>query len=328
MNNYEEIKQALAEGNLKQAMLIAFCNNLQLTIKTTVNRLDNQQNHIETNLNLLSGIKTQLELETLQIQDAKYTNFHQQQVKLAYETWQKNRETLIKLFEILAGNSINIELESSPIYPDNSKDFDDNIPLEIEPNIDEEFENFDLELVTEEKEQLITNNYDDFPEEEAEYEYEIDSQIQSNFDSETEENWVDEIVDIVDIQAEEEEEEEINNSVFKGEINEDLEFDDFPVDQESELEDQEEIITEEVEIDEVEAEENWDDLDWEIENNQEEIAENENMEVAIQQESSPSLEVDDDWQEWLNDDDLPSDKDNYDVDKIDWNQEDWQEKNN
>lgn len=330
MSNYEEIKQALAEGNFKQAMLIAFSNNLKLKFKTTVKQQDIQPKIIETSFNLIQGVETRIESEILDSNYQHITDFHRQQLHSAYETWEKNRETLIKIFQLLSGNPVNFGETENKLEADTEVNFVNEIPLAVEQNVNDEFENFDAELVTKAvREEEITHDNDSV-EEEEEFEYEITNQQESSaiFEEERGVNWVDEINDS----------EEVTESLVSDEFDVNSEFDDLPIG-ETNIEEKEEIIEEEVEIEETQTEENWDDLDWgdeaeetekteETEETEETQETEEIIEKPINQESSPSLEVDDDWQEWLDEDDLPTNKEGYDVEKIDWNQEDWQDAKN
>lgn len=307
MSNYEEIKQALAEGNWQQAMLIAFSNSLQLKLTSTVRVPNFEAKRIETIFNLIQGLETQIESEILASNYQHLLDFHQQQLNSADEIWQKNRETLVKIFQLLAGNLGNLPEEKNNLSRENSEKYVAEISFPLGEKTADNLEQFDLQLVTQAREGEDEEQISDGEESD------------SMFEAEISENWIDELNENEKVQ--------INESFEDENLGGASQLEDLPIVEEdiTDGEEKEEIVEEEIVMEEQPAE-NWDDLDWgedqETEENQEigDIREN-----PISQESSPSLEVNDDWQEWLDGDELSQEKENYDLEKIDWNQEEWQE---
>lgn len=159
MSNYDEIKQTLANQDLKQAILIAFSNSLEIKLKTSLKQDQNQTIDIISQINLIQGLNTKVDQSLLEPQHQYLTEFHQKQLNSVYDTWQKNRETLIKILQILSGNLTDVQISKNLSYSNNEK-----------------FDDFDLELITEANKQ---------------------EQISQDNDQETEEifeDWIDDIM--------------------------------------------------------------------------------------------------------------------------------------
>lgn len=131
MSNYDEIKQTLANQDLKQAMLIAFSNNLEIKLKTSLKKDQNKTIDIISQINLIQGLNTKVDQSLLESEHKYLTEFHQKQLNSVYDTWHKNRETLIKILQLLSGNITDIEINKNLSYSG-----------------DDKFDSFDLELIT------------------------------------------------------------------------------------------------------------------------------------------------------------------------------------
>ncbi len=107
MSLYQEFQAAIQAGNLKEALLIAFSNNLELKITTSlVSPTKNQSYSWRSQLNLLNGLEIEVSKELL---NDNYQNLHQlhtQQIDRAYQTWENNQATLIKVLQLLAGITV------------------------------------------------------------------------------------------------------------------------------------------------------------------------------------------------------------------------------
>jgi hypothetical protein len=290
MINHEDIKEFIEKKKLQQVLLIAFSNSLELKL-TTTSKEKNKIANIETKINLLKGLTTEISDKNLLSHENKVLQFHQKQVKNAYETWGKNRETLIKLLQIIAGNS-----EVITSFVKNSSEES----LSIEENYIEDT-SFDDNFTDFESDSIPENSFN--YEENEEYE-------ETEIIKDDEENWIDDI--------ENDSEESVNNNVDESES-----FDDMSLDLDIILE-EEEIFTdenkEEIEVEEEEIEEDWD-------NFIDDIAEEEVIINSTVEKDSPSLEVDeidgidDDWEEWLEDESSSNNKE-HEPETIDWNLQD------
>lgn len=113
MKNYEKMKELIKENKLQEALLLAFSNSLKL--KITTKSKGKKEDVIETLINLVRGISNKVSDPDL-INNSTSNNpdtinivdFHERQRQLAYETWHKNRETLIGILQIISGNSTSI----------------------------------------------------------------------------------------------------------------------------------------------------------------------------------------------------------------------------
>lgn len=143
MINNENIKELLEKKKLQQILLIALSNSLKLKLNTTSKSQDKIVN-IETKINLLKGLTTKISDKSLLFSDNNVLKFHQKQVENAYETWEKNRETIIKLLQIIAGNSVEI----TSLIKESSEQ---SLPLATEENyiedtnFEDDFADFTLE---------------------------------------------------------------------------------------------------------------------------------------------------------------------------------------
>jgi len=113
MKNHEKMKELIRENKLQEALLLAFSNSLKL--KITTKSKGKKEDAIETLINLVGGISNKVsdpDLINNSTSDNSDTinivDFHERQRQLAYETWHKNRETLIGILQIISGNSTSI----------------------------------------------------------------------------------------------------------------------------------------------------------------------------------------------------------------------------
>jgi len=285
MSNYDKIKEMLEKKKLSQTLLFALSNSLKIKLTT----IDQKGQKIETKINLLKGISTEVSNPYLLKNDNNTFKFHQKQLKEIYSLWDKNRETLVKILQIINGNSIEFNQNFEEKLLEDSDNFDD------ESNMDEDI---DLSI-------------------------EIDTE---NIDSETPENWVDETEEN---QEEENMEVEIENSFSEDMDFEDNDFnneDDFDSLTEDIASEDEENIFDDNQEENVHSEtgENWDNLMGEM--SEEEAIVSAEID-SNEEEVSPDLEAnEDDWEEWLEDEENSSNNTvEYNPDEIEWEEENWQE---
>ena len=105
MNNSEEIKELLVKKDYKSALLVAFSNSLKFTLTSKIDNLE-KSTSIATEIDLLKGLTTTASDANLLDQNHELMQFHQQQLQKIPEIWAKNRQVLVKLIEIIAGNQI------------------------------------------------------------------------------------------------------------------------------------------------------------------------------------------------------------------------------
>lgn len=290
MINNDNIKELLERKKLQQILLIALSNSLKLKLSTTSKSQDKIVN-IETKINLLKGLTTKISDKSLLFGDNNILKFHQKQVENAYETWEKNRETIIKLLQIIAGNSVEI----TSLIKESSEQ---SLTLATEENyiedtsFDDDFTDFALDstpensLSDEENQQYVETKEDDG------------------------ENWIDDI--------ENDTEESVNDN------GESENFDDMSLDL-GMMTEEKEIFTAENKEEVVEAEEDWEDFIDEMPEEEEITTKEEVVINSVVENNSPSLEVDDDWQEWLEEDNSTNNNGEHEDQAIDWSEEDWQE---
>ncbi|WP_330203323.1 hypothetical protein [Cyanobacterium sp. Dongsha4] len=305
MNNYEEMKELIKENKLQEALLLAFSNNLKL--KITTKSKGKKEDVIETLINLLGRISNKvsdpdlINNSTLDNSDTiNIVDFHERQRQLAYETWHKNRETLIGILQIISGNSATI----------NKFKKSENNVISIKGKTDQKETDFqDFGFAQEE--------------------------LDNHQPQEEEENWVDNIVDsIVGGEEDEISHTEDLEQDWGDFISEDEEKESAEVIINSEEENWDEFIDNDYSEDSI-ANTNGANIDnssdggeWQ-EWLEEDSMSSENEEVinnAVTDNSS-NLEVGEEWQEWLENEDN-SDNEiiaNDEMEEIDWNDEDWQE---
>jgi hypothetical protein len=292
MSQQEEFKQAIEQGNLQEALLIAFSNNIELKITTSlVFPNHNECYSWQSNLNLLEGLETEISDKLLEEEFKNFRYFHCQQIEQAYKTWDKNRETLVRIIKILAGiprkypeteiesekKSLALEIPDLKLSEENL-----NITSEISPTIEiKESQNkpnkdWDLQINThtillEEKKdsQDLDDDISKFKSSEQE-----SAEIADNLESESLKPELPNL-DSSDLLPK-----QIINSGFQ----------EFPVQEMNQVEQQ------------LAEEENWDDdLVSGMDSNPEVSTKQDNNSV-----SKENFEIDDDWGDWLDEDDLSS----------------------
>ncbi|BAQ64092.1 hypothetical protein [Geminocystis sp. NIES-3709] len=279
MSSYDKIKDLIEKKKLSEGLLLALSNSLKIKLTTK-----QQVSKIETDIDLLKGLNTHINDKNLLSKDNYALNFHQKQLENIYQTWDKNRETLVTIFKIISGSSVDINF----------------ISVEHE-KFSETDDNFD-------------DNFNDFEEESSiENSFTIDEEDKDNINDDVSENWIDDLNnDVEDSFSQKEELENVSEEVSL----------------EVASEEEEEIFNSEGEDISMEEEsvedENWGDLMGEMSEeealvSEEIIMDNENEDV------SPDLETDDDWEEWLDEDNLPNHNGEYNPEAIDWSEENWQE---
>ncbi len=260
MVNNEDIKELLEKKKLQQIFFIALSNSLKLTLTSTYKGKDKISN-IETEINLLKGLTTKISDQSL-LSNNNVLKFHQKQVANVYEIWEKNRETLVKVLQIIAGNS------------------------------EDDFTDFELNSSPQNR-----------------LNYKENQEYEETIRDDDEENWIDDI---------ENETPESENQSPKSENFEDTSLD-------LEMVSEEEIFTDENKEDIEDKEENWDDFMDEMPEKEEIVTKEEVVINSDGEDDSPSLEVSDDWQEWLEEDNSSNNNGEHEPQAIDWSEEDWQE---
>lgn len=305
MKNYEEMKELIRENKLQEALLLAFSNSLKL--KITTKSKGKKEDAIETLINLVEGISNKIsdpDLINNSTSDNSDTinvvDFHERQRQLAYETWHKNRETLIGILQIISGNFTTI-----------------NKFKKSENNV------ISIKGKTEKKE---TDSQDfDFTQEE----------LDKNQPQEEEGNWVDNIVDSIvggeeDVISHTEE----SKQDWGDFIAEDEEKESAEVIISSEEENWDEFIDNDYSEDSI-ANSNGANIDkssdggeWQEWLEEDSISsENEEVINNAVTDNPSNLEVGEEWQEWLENEDNSDDEiiTHDEMEEIDWNDEDWQE---
>jgi hypothetical protein len=298
MSNYDKIKDLIEKKKLSQGLLLALSNSLKIKL-VTKNKAKEQVNSIETDIDLVKGLTTQINDKNSLTNNSYTLNFHKKQLENIYDTWDKNRETLVKIFQIINGSSIEQHHSVSELntlaYP--SDDF-----MESDDSFENDFNDFESESPLENslfEEKSLTENP-------------LNEEDDKEIDDEIQENWIDDLNndlddDIEDSFPQEEEEDEENSS-------EDDSFDIMMEEEDIFFSDNEATDSDTESIEEsMEKDEDWDDFMVEMPE-----------EEAIVSEVIPSEEeeMEDDWEEWLDEDNLPPHtSEEYTPEAIDWNEE-------
>ncbi|WP_069792110.1 hypothetical protein A5482_011865 [Cyanobacterium sp. IPPAS B-1200] len=164
MDSSQQINEALNQKDYKQALLIALSNSLKITLKTSLKTKDNTY-AIAKEIDLVKGSATNIDSELLDYSHENIVNFHQQKTAEIYQTWEQNRETLLKAFDIMAGGNLNLE----PLqFSTNSSLEEEDLSQEYISDIPENFEDFttsneeDSSIISEaEFENFTTDNEQD-----------------------------------------------------------------------------------------------------------------------------------------------------------------------
>lgn len=303
MNNYDKIKDLIEKKKLSQGLLLALSNSLKIKLVTKIKGKE-QVNTIETDIDLVKGLTTEISDRSLLSPNNYPLNFHQKQLENIYDTWDKNRETLVTIFQIINGSSIEqhhsvIELNTSAYTPDDFSESDDSFA--------HEFDDFESESSPEnslfEKDSFSENLLND-------------DENNNEIDEETAENWIDDLdndSDIEDSFPQDEEDEEENSSEddsFEMMIEEEGIF---TSDDEGKESDSESVVGS------IEEDEDWEDFMVEMPEDEAVVSE---VIASDDAEISADEDMDDDWEEWLDEDNLPShDNGEYTPEAIDWSEE-------
>ncbi|AUC62242.1 Topoisomerase IV subunit A [Cyanobacterium sp. HL-69] len=138
MDSSQQISEALNQKDYKQALLIALSNSLKITLKTSL-KTKNNTYAIAKEIDLVKGSATNIDSELLDYSHENIVNFHQQKTAEIYQTWEQNRETLLKAFDIMAGGNLNLE----PLqFSTNSSLEEEDLSQEYISDIPENFEDF------------------------------------------------------------------------------------------------------------------------------------------------------------------------------------------
>lgn len=304
MSNYDKIKDLIEKKKLSQGLLFALSNSLKIKLVTKTKGKE-QVNNIETDIDLVKGLTTEINDKSFLTKNNYILNFHKKQLENIYDTWDKNRETLVKIFQIINGSSIAqrhsvIELNSSAYSTDDFTESDD--------SFENDFKDFESESSPEnaffEEENLAENPLDEEEE-------------NNNIEDETSENWIDDLDDDLDNDIENiedsfpQEEDEENSS-------EDNSFEMMIEEEDILLSQNDESETESVE-ESLEEDEDWDDFMVEMPEEEAVVSE---VVATEDDEISPDVEMDDDWEEWLDEDNLPPHNNGeYTPETIDWSEE-------
>ena len=303
MSNYDKIKELLEQEDYKSALLVAFSNSLQFKLVTKIEE-NNQTASIETQIDLLKGITTTVSNSELLTQDGRLSNFHQQQLENAEQMWQENRQMLITILQMLAGNQVN-DIQTSNITSSFAIDDEldeveqgDTPPTDSTHNVD----------------QIMSFMLDDDDEEED-----------SNSDEENSDLIADEIEDVEESDSYLEAELGSNNDVafveesVVGDIDLDLDVNELDEVEETILEVESESIVPEDENGDGEVAEDWNEFMDELSPEEQAVSE----EIIVEN-IEESEEIDDEWDEWLtdeNDDEHALEINEEEISSIDWNTE-------
>ncbi|MBE9222434.1 hypothetical protein IQ215_06960 [Cyanobacterium stanieri LEGE 03274] len=175
MDSSQQINEALNQKEYKKALLIALSNSLKITLKTSLKTNENSYS-ITKSIDLVNGSKTHIDSELLTKNNEYIVNFHQEKSSQIYQTWEKNRETLLKAFEIIAEGNINLE---PLLIGQNNSHCKDNSPQQSSTDISDNLDDFSID--DEENNQVISDDeFDDFS---TDNENENLSIAESEFDS-------------------------------------------------------------------------------------------------------------------------------------------------
>lgn len=305
MSNYDKIKDLIEKKKLSEGLLFALSNSLKIKLITKTQGKE-QVNNIETDIDLVKGLTTEINDKNSLTKNNYILNFHKQQLENIYDTWDKNRETLVKIFQIINGSSIEprhseIELNSGAYSTDDFTESDD--------SFENDFNDFESESSLEnslfEEENLPENPLNE-------------EEDNNNLDDETPENWIDDLdndsdndIENIEDSFPQEEEDEENSS-------EDNSFEMMIEEEDIFLSQNDEGETESVE-ESSEEDEDWDDFMVEMPEEEAIVSE---VVATDDEETSPDVEMDDDWEEWLDEDNLPSHNNGeYTPEAIDWSEE-------
>ena len=181
MHSYDEIKQLLVKKDFRSVLLVAFSNSLKLKLTSKINSQEKVA-AIETEINLLKGLTTKITEPSLLESNNYLRAFHDKQLETVHEQWHKNREILITILNVLAGNNTslnNSELKSSTLTESSSSTEMENT-LDKEENKVNDFVEFKLEEKDDNHHlegENSTRNWIDETEEEADMKEEVEVEV-------------------------------------------------------------------------------------------------------------------------------------------------------
>lgn len=294
MTNYDKIKDLIEKKKLSQGLLLALSNSLKIKLVTKTKGKE-QVNNIETEIDLVKGLTTEINDKSLLSQNNYTLNFHQKQLENIYDTWDKNRETLVKIFQIINGSSI--KLGTSEYLPEELTESDDSFA--------HEFDDFESESSPEnslfEEESLAENPLNE-------------EENNNNIDDETQENWIDDLDNDNEIEDSFPQEEDEENTSEDDSFEMMMEEEDIFTSDDDVMVSKTEFVEESIEEDE-----DWDDFMVEMPEEEAVVSE---VIASDDEEISSDVDMDDDWEEWLDEDNLPPpNNEEYTPDTIDWSEE-------
>ncbi|MGY6530380.1 MAG: hypothetical protein ACXITR_10675 [Cyanobacterium sp.] len=334
MDSSQQINEALNQKNYKQALLIALSNSLKIKLTTSL-KTKNQTCSITKEIDLVQGSKTHIDSELLTPNHQTIVDFHQQKTSEIYQTWEQNRETLLKAFDLMAGGNLNLE----PLQGSNISSFEkQELTQEYISNIPEDFDEFseenevdsgdedsfisdaefdDFDSNEEDNNQYISEaQFDDFdsPEEDDIEEDEFtqiispDEVAEASYDDfddsfgedNSEESWVDDVV-IQDSEESENINEEIINHDYVSEDESEALFEDTDFNGLGEMDSS----------GGGDDEADWGDL----------LEDNQTHGAAEEVIPTPEEDSVDDWNEWIESQD--SGEISCNPEEIDWSEDDW-----
>lgn len=320
MNNYDKMKELIKENKLKEALLLAFSNSLKIKISTKSKAEEKQE--LKTVINLLKGITNRISDPNLinNYQSNSETidlfNFHEQQKQSAYKLWEKNRETIVAILQIIAGNSLeinNLKKKEEKVISLTEKPEDEFQEIEQELDFEDNNnqDNFAVEENPLEEENWVSDIVDDIV-------GETEEEIASEDESSQEENWDDFVM--------EEENQEAEVIIEAENTEEEENWDEF-MDDDGYSEGEEDSIVNSNGVSlEKSSEEEGEWQEWLEEEDSLEVKEEGLTNNEIEENESSNLEVGDEWQEWLEEENT-SENENIEeeMDAIDWSEDDWEE---
>ena len=181
MNSYDQIKKLLVQKDFQSAILLAFSNSLKFKLTSKINNQETSSS-IDTTIDLLKGIKTQVSEDSILDNETDLMKFHNKQLEKVHDIWDSNRKILITILELLASNDnldiTNLETSFSdtnftkPEVEQNPENFNNNVDnivdLLLEDNDDsvattaEQSEAEEEIMATAEKQKIQEESWDEF----------------------------------------------------------------------------------------------------------------------------------------------------------------------
>ncbi len=180
MTSSEDFKQAIREGNISEAFLVAMSNAPELNITTKIITADGQRvdadqsqldNYLSTHINLIEGkVENEIGEKLTGDRYSEIKQFHLQQVTQGHQTIQHNLISLQKMFQLMssfqeqqASNhdrwvdiAADVTRESLPANPDPNQLYGNKIPNALEPGATTS----QTETSTPETDNAVSENYE------------------------------------------------------------------------------------------------------------------------------------------------------------------------